>query len=167
MRIPDISLVFLSAFSILPGTGCHKQQTGDSPNVLFIAVDDLNDWTGAMQGHPLAHTPNLDSLMQSGVYFSNAHCTSPICVSSRNSLLCGLRPSTTGWYDADPNMNESWRDVLKDTVPMPKHFRDNGYITMAAGKIYHTGVADFAPEVLWDATKPPVKIGEPWKSRGD
>ena len=34
----------------------------DVPNVLFIAVDDLNDWIGCLEGHPQALTPNIDRL---------------------------------------------------------------------------------------------------------
>ncbi|MDE0737309.1 MAG: sulfatase-like hydrolase/transferase, partial [Pirellulaceae bacterium] len=43
-----------------------------APNVLFIAMDDLNDWVGCLGGHPQARTPNLDRLAASGVLFTNA-----------------------------------------------------------------------------------------------
>jgi arylsulfatase A-like enzyme len=49
------------------------------PNVLFILIDDLNDWTGALQGHPQANTPHLDKLFERGTYFTNAHCSAPVC----------------------------------------------------------------------------------------
>ena len=68
------------------------------PNVLFIAIDDLNDWIGCMGGHPQSHTPNLDRLAQEGMLFSNAHCQAPICGPSRASIMTGLAPSTTGIY---------------------------------------------------------------------
>ena len=156
-----------SPLLVLATGNCREAMAPPPPNVLFIAVDDLNDWTGAMEGHPMAHTPNLDKLMERGILFSNAHCSAPVCAASRNSLLSGLQPSTTGWYANDPNIERTHSEVLKDTVPLPQHFRDNGYRTLAAGKIYHTGVADFAEDQLWDEVKPPVVIGEPWKSRGD
>ena len=56
------------------------------PNVLFIAIDDLNDWVSCLGGHPQASTPNIDRLAKRGVLFSNAHCQAPICNPSRVSL---------------------------------------------------------------------------------
>ena len=44
------------------------------PNVLFIAVDDLNDWVGCLGGHPQAKTPNIDALAKHGVLFEQAYC---------------------------------------------------------------------------------------------
>src|SRR5574341_773608 len=70
-----------------------------SPNVLFIAIDDLNDWIGCLGGHPQAKTPNLDRVAAQGVLFTNAHCAAPLCNPSRATILTGLRPSTTGVYN--------------------------------------------------------------------
>src|SRR5689334_21741347 len=64
------------------------------PNVLFIAVDDLNDWVGCLGGHPQAKTPNIDRLAAGGTLFLNAHIQAPLCNPSRASLLTGLRPSS-------------------------------------------------------------------------
>jgi arylsulfatase A-like enzyme len=107
------------------------------PNVLFIAIDDQNDWIGHMGGHPLAKTPNLDALAQRGTTFLNAHCQMPLCNPSRASLLTGLRPTTTGVYGLAP----SFRAVpqWKDRVTLPQYFGANGYNTLATGKIFHQG----------------------------
>ena len=70
----------------------------DKPNVLFIAIDDQNDWIGALGGHPQVKTPHIDGLARRGTLFSNAHCQAPLCNPSRSSLLTGLRPSSTGIY---------------------------------------------------------------------
>src|SRR5215210_6113753 len=78
-------------------------RAGDSPNVLFIAIDDLNDWVGCLGGHPQAKTPNIDRLARRGTLFTNAHCQAPLCNPSRVSVMTGLRPSTTGVYAL-----ESW-----------------------------------------------------------
>ncbi len=67
-------------------------------NVLFIAIDDLNDWTGALKGHPQSVTPNLDRLASQGMLFANAHCAAPACNPSRTALMTGIRPSTSGIY---------------------------------------------------------------------
>ena len=107
----------------------------ERPNVLFIAVDDLNDWVGCLGGHPQALTPNIDGLASTGVLFSNAHCAAPLCNPSRTALLFGKHPTTTGVFG---NMDD-WRtfDSLKESESLPQLFRRNGYYTAAAGKIFH------------------------------
>src|SRR5947207_13083456 len=88
------------------------------PNVLFIAIDDLNDWVGCLGGHSQARTPNLDRLAARGTLFRNAHVQAPLCNPSRASLLTGLRPSTTGIYGLLPGI----RDVAptRDCVTLPQ-----------------------------------------------
>jgi choline-sulfatase len=113
----------------------HVSALQNQPNVLFIAIDDQNDWIGALGGHPMAKTPNLDQLAARGEVFLNAHCQSPLCNPSRISLLLSLRPTTTGIYGLAPWFREL--DEWKNRVSLPQYFRDNGYRTMAAGKIYH------------------------------
>lgn len=109
----------------------------DKPNVLFIAIDDQNDWIGCLGGHPQIHTPNIDRLAAQGTVFLNAHCQSPLCNSSRTSLMTGLRPSTTGIYGLAPWFRTL--DEYKDLVSLPQHFRNHGYRTYTTGKIYHGG----------------------------
>src|SRR5688572_32008603 len=74
----------------------------DRPNILFIAIDDQNDWIGHLGGHPLVKTPHLDRLAARGTTFLNAHCNAPLCNPSRTSLMLGLRPTTTGIYGLSP-----------------------------------------------------------------
>ena len=68
----------------------------ERPNVLFIALDDLNDWIGCLGGHPQAKTPNLDRLAASGVLFDNAHCPAPACNPSRTAIFTGISPHVSG-----------------------------------------------------------------------
>jgi len=112
----------------------------EKPNVLFIAVDDLNDWVGCMGGHPQTVSPNMDRLAKEGMLFVNAHCQAPICGPSRASIMTGLAPSTSGIYlqIKDENIRNA-NDVTKAAVFMPDWFEQNGYKTMGAGKIYHDG----------------------------
>jgi arylsulfatase A-like enzyme len=105
------------------------------PNVLFIAIDDLNDWVGPLGGHPQAKTPAMDRLARRGTTFTNAHCQSPLCNPSRTSVLSGLRPSTSGVYGLDPWIRTS--PTWKDVVTLPQHFAANGYRTLTTGKIFH------------------------------
>lgn len=115
----------------------HAQQ---KPNVLFIAVDDLNDWIGAYGGYPGVKTPNLDRLAGNGQIFTRAYCAAPACNPSRASLLTGIRPSTSGVY----HNNQPWRPVLPDAVTLPQYFAANGYEVEGIGKIFHDAFNDAA-----------------------
>ena len=106
------------------------------PNVLFIAIDDLNHWVGFLDRHPQASTPNMDRLAARGVRFTRAYCAAPSCTPSRAALMSGQRPSTTGIYD---NHNQRWPSVIPPEKCLPIQFRKSGYVTLAAGKIYHGG----------------------------
>src|ERR1044071_8602500 len=125
-----LSLVSCFAFAALAGAA-------DKPNVLFIAIDDLNDWVGPLGGHPQVKTPNIDALAKRGTTFTNAHCQSPLCNPSRTSVLTGLRPSTTGVYALAPWFRTS--EKLKDHATLFQWFQKNGYATISTGKIFHGG----------------------------
>ena len=107
------------------------------PNILFIAIDDQNDWIGCLGGHSQVKTPNLDRLAKRGTLFNSAHCQSPLCNPSRSSLLTGLRPSSTGIYGLAPGI----RDVesLKQHVTLPQTYTSAGWFTFTCGKVYHDG----------------------------
>jgi len=116
------------------------------PNVLFIAVDDLNDWVGFMGGYPgNVKTPNLDRLANMGTAFTNAHTASPVCCPSRVAVLSGQLPSTSGIY----NNRHWWKPNLPELVTIPAHFKANGYTTVGAGKIFHHTAGNNPPE-CWD-----------------
>lgn len=120
-------------------------QAAEKPNVLFIAIDDQNDWIGCLGGHSMAKTPQIDRLAARGTVMANAHCQAPLCNPSRTSLLMGLRPSTTGIYGLSP-----WFRTVpqwQDRVPLPQYFARHGYRTLSGGKIYHEqrGPGKFEP----------------------
>lgn len=129
----------VGACVIMPAAAEVSDRTSAAPrpNILFIAIDDMNDWVGCLGGHPQAQTPNIDRLAARGMLFANAHVQSPLCNPSRASLLTGLRPSTTGIYGLAPGI----RDVasLKDWVTLPQYFGRHGYFTATFGKIFHDG----------------------------
>jgi arylsulfatase A-like enzyme len=105
------------------------------PNVLFIAIDDMNDYVGCLGGHPDGWTPNIDRLAARGTLFSNAHTAAPVCNPSRAAFLSGLGPFTTGIYhNGDPWPKSA---ALRAATYLPEHFQAHGYHTMLGGKIFH------------------------------
>jgi uncharacterized sulfatase len=113
------------------GAALSAVESPRRPNVLFIAVDDLNCRTGCY-GDPVAKTPNLDRLAARGVRFDRAYCQFPLCNSTRVSLLLGRYPTTTETIDfARPAL------LGRDWVTLPEHFRQSGYQVELLGKIFH------------------------------
>jgi len=82
------------------------------PNVLFIAVDDLNDWIGPLGGHPQVKTPHLDRLADLGFTFTNAHCPAPICTPARTGVLTGILELAGGWEAGEDVVREEIRITL-------------------------------------------------------
>ena len=80
----------------------------DKPNVLFIAVDDLNTWVTHLGGYPLAKTPNIDRLAARGLSFENAYCAVPACEPSRAALMSSQRPWNTGCY----SNGDEWMEII-------------------------------------------------------
>jgi choline-sulfatase len=142
-----ICFVLLTVFGSGCSTKSQKQDEHNSqkPNVLFIAIDDLNDWLGCFGSHPQAITPNIDQLAREGVLFTNAHCQSPICQPSRSSLLSGLNPTTTGMQYFVPR-NFKQDDSFKNRITLTEYFSQNGYYTMGVGKVSHKGIPELYDE---------------------
>ncbi|MEY5011835.1 MAG: hypothetical protein RLZZ253_2974 [Verrucomicrobiota bacterium] len=104
-------------------------------NVLFLIADDLNNLLGCY-GDPLAKTPNLDRLAERGMRFDRAYCAFPLCGPSRNSLLTGLYPNSTG-IQAN---SQIFRQTIPQAVSLPQAFRQQGYYAGRIGKLYHFNV---------------------------
>lgn len=138
-----------------------SQAAAPRPNVLFISVDDMNDWIGCLKGYPGVSTPNIDRLAKRGALFTDAHCASPLCNPSRTALLTGKRPSTTGIYNND----QCWPAVLPDVVTLPQYFKSNGYYVAGAGKVFHH-TAGNNPPGQWDDFQLQV-FDDPWYRRAD
>lgn len=137
-----VLLLSLFVAAITHGTAAADAPAA-KPNILFILIDDLNDWIGALDGHPQAKTPHIDRLAARGMLFTNAHCQGTMCNPSRVSILWGRRPSSTGFYENHyPVTNEP--DFLETHVSLPQHFSQHGYQTLSAGKVFHTAQASDA-----------------------
>ncbi|MGB1814834.1 MAG: sulfatase [Rubripirellula sp.] len=120
--------------SFAPRTLCWVNAETARPNVLFIAADDMNCDLG-VYGDPMVKTPNLDRLARMGVRFDNAYCQQPLCGPSRASLMTGLRPDTLDMH----TLKHELRQKNPDVVTLGQLFRNNGYFSARAGKIYHYG----------------------------
>lgn len=114
----------------------------DKPNVLFIAIDDLNDYISPLANHPGVRTPNFDRLAKRSVTFANAHCAAPACHPSRVAVMTGVHSAKSGIYvNLFGAHGPRWREespVLKDAIVLSQHFRNHGYRSVGGGKIFHT-----------------------------
>ncbi|MFV0592217.1 MAG: sulfatase [Draconibacterium sp.] len=138
--------------------GCKtKEIKNQHPNVIIISVDDLRDWVGYLGGYKgKVYTPNIDRLAASGVAFTNAHTSATVCCPSRNALMLGKRPSTTGLYDN----GQWWKAACPNEITMPQYFKNNGYYTAGAGKVFrHTPGNN--PPCSWNEFQDQV-FDDPW-----
>ncbi len=142
IRIIPLFLAFMLAWS--NNSSVHGQPSKKKPNILFIAIDDMNDWAGYLQTHPQVMTPSIDSLASMGIYFTNAHCPAPICGPSRTAILSGMWPSTTGIYTNGVN----YRRDMSEHLSLPQHFRHQGYRVYGMGKIFHSGASNIPPDAF-------------------
>lgn len=133
------------------------QASAEKPNILFIAIDDLNDWVSPLGGHPQVQTPNMERLAQRGTTFLNAHCQSPLCNPSRTSLMTGLRPTSTGIYGLAPWFRDV--DEFKYVVTLPQYLETQGYKTYSTGKIYHGRYGRNETDSEFQILGPPAGVG--------
>ncbi len=144
---PDVKLFNLMTFILFMAFSSDAVEKASRPNILFIAVDDLNHWVGYTGRNPQTKTPNLDRLSRMGVSFANASCAAPLCNPSRAALMSGMRPSTTGCYEN----NDNWKKCIPEGRGLSFTFKQAGYFVAGAGKIYHNN--SFYPDE-WDDYMP-------------
>jgi arylsulfatase A-like enzyme len=159
MRIVSNSLLLIAYGCLVAiATGCAAQTSDEAepavielPNVLFIAVDDLNDWVGYAGTHPDTLTPHIDALAERGTAFTHAYSQYPLCGPSRASLFSGLMPSTLGLL-TQPKPDSVVADAAAehDTVLLHNYFSQHGYKTMAVGKLLHRHLPEGSVDVSGD-----------------
>ncbi len=133
---PFVFFVLAFASSSMADLPVEGKQQRKRYNVLFIAIDDLNDWVGCLGGNDQAITPNFDRFAkQHAMVMNKAYCPSTVCCRTRSALLTGKRAASTGVYGNNQNLKNATK--AKDVVTMPEYFGKHGYHTVSAGKIYH------------------------------
>ncbi len=155
---------FLTSLGYLQGEPTISSNT-PKPNIVFIAIDDMNDWVGYMEGHPQAITPNMDKLANDGVAFMNAQSVSPGCSPSRNALLYGVEPYKSGLYAFYEH--EIHDDLHKKYVSLPRFLKENGYKTYGSGKIHHGPKGNELEWTDYLETKGMTKVFAEGKGYGD
>ena len=149
------AIILFTIFVTIPtSTWGESHALVKKPNVLFIALDDLNDWVGCLGGHPQARTPNIDRLAKSGLLFTNAHCAAPACNPSRTSIFTGLSPHRSGIY----RNRQKMRELLPKAELLPHYFSRQGYWSAGSGKLLHY----FIDAASWDDYYPPKEKENPF-----
>ncbi len=131
-----LAITLLVATGVGGGAAAAAEESASSRrNVLFIISDDLNNFLGCY-GDPRAKTPNIDRLAARGVRFDRSYCTFPLCGPSRNSMLTGLYPNSSGIL----SNAQIFRQTIPAHVSLPQAFRQAGYFAARIGKLYHYNV---------------------------
>jgi len=146
------SIMFVASFALLLPAAAER------PSVLFVNVDDWNDWSEVLQGHAQAITPNLKRLAERGVVFSNAICASPTCLPSRSALFSGIHPARSGNIVNDNGIHP-WRAYVPDAVTLPKHLSGQGWKSIGIGKNFHGGDAAEFDQAIRRTKEPKTKRG--------
>ncbi|XP_066104894.1 iduronate 2-sulfatase [Saccopteryx bilineata] len=139
MPPPDRGLLWLglvlgSCTSL--GSTAVGNNAKDALNILLIIVDDLRPSLGCY-GNKLIRSPNINQLASRSLLFQNAFAQQAVCAPSRVSFLTGRRPDTTRLYDFD----SYWREQAGNFSTIPQYFKENGYVTMSVGKVFHPGIS--------------------------
>ena len=118
INFKNLGFLVICLLTIQVGKCQTKNKAKTKPNIVFIAIDDMNTWIGAMGGDAL--TPNIDKLAGEGKLFTNAQCVVPACNPSRVAILTGLRPETSAQYTNPGN----FRDIPgnENLITLPKYF---------------------------------------------
>jgi len=138
-------------------TAAKASDGKERPSVLFLNIDDWNDWNGVLKGHPQAITPNLDRFAEKSLAFTRAICPSPMCFPSRAAIFSGLHPSRTG-AKSNSGGKRGWRAHVPDAVTLPKLFSNNGWWSVGIGKNIHGPCSDEFDEVFGSGGREPKTV---------
>jgi arylsulfatase A-like enzyme len=137
-HIHSLAIMLLAVFWLGGGGACLRADNLQRPSILFLNIDDWNDWNTVLDGHPQAITPNIQRLAERGVTFTNAICSSPTCFPSRSAVFTGIHPARSGNIVND-NGIRPWRFYAGDAVTLPKHLSAQGWTSIGIAKNFHKG----------------------------
>jgi len=166
-------LLLVCLFFLVEGAS-QEMESIRKPNILFIAIDDMNDWVGYMGGHQnmKIHTPNIDKLAASSMIFTNAYTPAPACAPARAAILSGIHHTRSGVENVHWGDGPKWRKFpgFKNVETLEQFFKNKGYTTLGAGKIYHSQAPPWAPTSQvepdnWDFYYPSAYISHPYQIR--
>lgn len=144
-------ILFAILLPFLCGCSSHKQQ----PNIVFILVDDLG-WADVQCNYPESfyETPNINAFAESGIRFTQAYSSNPVCSPTRASIMTGKHPNKvniTDWIPGDDPKNrpllgpQDGEELALEEITLAEKLHENGYKTCFVGK-WHLGDEGFFPE---------------------
>lgn len=145
------ALVLVACFAGSSGANTLRR------NILYLITDDARTQSGTY-GQLYMKTPNLDHLANESLQFTHAYCQFSYCSPSRNSFLTGRRPDRTRTWNFLAGFRENAVNG-KSWETLPQFFKNQGYFTSAAGKVFHINQDPDSwshPYMQW----PKVKCGE-------
>ena len=162
----SILVIIAVSFELCTSVPAAPSSNADNPNnlknVLFIAIDDLRTELGTY-GHDFIKSPNIDALAARSIVFERAYCQVAVCSPSRASLLTGRRPDTNHvWRIAN---DEYWRNYTNATT-IPQYFKENGYVSIGMGKIFHPGAPSGNDDSAYSWSLPYFHSSVPFDKKG-
>lgn len=129
LKITALLLAFVASVSYVEKTFAVKH----SPNILLILTDQHHANMLSSAGNPYLKTHALDNMAKSGIRFTQAYVTNPVCVPSRISIATGIMAGRLGVFD----------NGMKATVPQKVQtnslgnlIKSGGYDTFYGGKVH-------------------------------
>jgi len=157
--IKKSSLLF-AMVSTMPWIACDTKYT--KQNILFIVIDDLNDWIGCLNGHSQSITPNIDRLAKQGILFTNAHCPAPVCGPSRAAIFTGRQPWNTSVFTNSDK--DALRKIGREFPTLMQSLKKIGYNTFGAGKLLHGNIDMYPKEELFTEYGPRYNKWQPFNN---
>jgi len=135
---------------------CESSKSTDEtlppPNIIWLLAEDISPALGCY-GDELALTPRIDALAESGVRYTQAYATAPICAPARSCLITGLYASSMGTQHLRCDIPFS-----PQLQTLPEHLAAAGYFTSNRNKTDY----NFDPAGRWEHWSGSLA---PWRNR--
>ena len=128
-----LKILVMIAMSLVLFSCSSNTKPLDKPNILWICVDDMNDWMNPY-GYDLVKTPRINSLAEEGVVFEKAYIPAPVCSAARSAFITGCMQTSYGTHNHRSGRGEYKIQLPPEIKPVPQIFRENGYLTFNFSK---------------------------------